>query len=81
MENKIYDSELKIMEILWSGGEQTAKDIALQAADQAGWSKTTTYTVLKKCVEKRTTVGAPGAEEMETVLKLYREELLCDDGK
>ena len=52
MENKIYDSELKIMEILWSGGEQTAKDIALQAADQAGWSKTTTYTVLKKCVEK-----------------------------
>ena len=52
MENKIYDSELKIMEILWSGGERTAKEIAVLAADQAGWSKTTTYTVLKKCVEK-----------------------------
>ncbi len=36
---------------------------------------------LKTCVEKRTTVGAPGAEAMETVLKLYRKELLCDDGK
>lgn len=52
MENKIYDSELKVLEILWDGGELTAKDIAVQAAELAGWSKTTTYTVLKKCVEK-----------------------------
>ncbi|MBD5160551.1 MAG: BlaI/MecI/CopY family transcriptional regulator [Oscillibacter sp.] len=52
MEYKIFDSELKILEILWKGGELTAKEIAAQASDQVGWSKTTTYTVLKKCVEK-----------------------------
>lgn len=52
MEYKIFDSELKILEILWKGGELSAKEIAAQAADQVGWSKTTTYTVLKKCVEK-----------------------------
>ena len=52
MEYKIFDSELKILEILWEGGELSAKDIALLAAGQVGWSKTTTYTVLKKCVEK-----------------------------
>lgn len=52
MEYKIYDSELNIMEILWENGEQAAKDIAARAAGQVGWSKTTTYTVLKKCVEK-----------------------------
>lgn len=49
---RIYDSELKILELLWSGGELTAKDIAALAGEQVGWSKTTTYTVLKKCVEK-----------------------------
>lgn len=52
MEYKIFDSELKVLEILWEGGELTAKDIAARAAEQVGWSKTTTYTVLKKCVEK-----------------------------
>lgn len=52
MECKIFDSELKVLELLWNGGEMTAKDIAVQAKEQVGWSKTTTYTVLKKCVEK-----------------------------
>ena len=52
MEYKIFDSELKVLEILWEGGELSAKDVAAQASEQVGWSKTTTYTVLKKCVEK-----------------------------
>lgn len=52
MEDKIFDSELKVLELLWEGGELTAKDIATRAEEQVGWSKTTTYTVLKKCVEK-----------------------------
>ena len=52
MEYKIFDSELKVLEFLWDGGELTARDIAAQAKEQVGWSKTTTYTVLKKCVEK-----------------------------
>lgn len=52
MECKIFDSELKVLELLWDGGEMTAKDIAAQAKELVGWSKTTTYTVLKKCVEK-----------------------------
>lgn len=52
MEYKLYDSELKLLEILWDGGELPARDVAAQAADAVGWSKTTTYTVIKKCVEK-----------------------------
>ena len=52
MEYKLYDSELKLLEILWDSGELPARDVAAQAADAVGWSKTTTYTVLKKCVEK-----------------------------
>ena len=52
MEEKLYDSELRILENLWTAGELTAKDLANLAAEQVGWSKTTTYTVIKKCVEK-----------------------------
>lgn len=52
METKIYDSELRVLDILWTHGECAAKDIAAVAAEQVGWSKTTTYTVLKRCVAK-----------------------------
>ncbi|HHV12069.1 MAG TPA: BlaI/MecI/CopY family transcriptional regulator [Clostridiales bacterium] len=49
---KLYDSELKIMSILWKEGDTTAKRIAEIAKVEIGWSKTTTYTVIKKCIDK-----------------------------
>ena len=30
---------------------------------------------LKTCVEKRMTIGAPGAEAMKNVIELYKKEL------
>ncbi len=50
---KLFESELKVMDLLWKEGDMPAKEIALQLKQQIGWSKTTTYTVLKKCVEKQ----------------------------
>lgn len=52
MEIKLFDSELKVMEILWKDGDTTAKQIAEILNEQVGWSKTTTYTVIKKCMTK-----------------------------
>lgn len=52
MEMKLFDSELKVMERLWEAGDASAKDIAAAMKAQVGWSKTTTYTVIKKCVDK-----------------------------
>ena len=52
MEFKLYDSELRIMEVLWENGNTTAKHIAEILKEQVGWSKTTTYTVIKKCIDK-----------------------------
>lgn len=52
MEIKLYDSELRIMEVLWEEGDSTAKTIAERMKEQVGWGKTTTYTVLKKCIDK-----------------------------
>ena len=55
-EVKLYDSELKIMEYLWqcanAAQRVTAKDIAAEMARTVGWSKTTTYTVLKRLCDK-----------------------------
>ncbi len=40
------------MEVLWREGEASAKQIAETLKGEVGWSKTTTYTVIKKCVDK-----------------------------
>lgn len=52
MELKLFDSERKVMELLWTSGEMTAREMAERLKEQVGWSKTTTYTVIKKCVDK-----------------------------
>lgn len=59
MVGKLFDSELKIMNILWREGDTSAKRIAELLKEQVGWSKTTTYTVIKKCLDK----GAVGRME------------------
>lgn len=48
----LYDSENKIIKILWEKGNMTAKEISVIAAERLGWNKNTTYTVLKKMVAK-----------------------------
>jgi len=52
MKNMIFESELKVLEVLWSEGDTTAKDLAIKLNKSTAWSKTTTYTVIKKCVDK-----------------------------
>lgn len=52
MKIKLFDSELKIMDLIWQEDGIPAKEIARRMSEEVGWSKTTTYTVLKKCVEK-----------------------------
>jgi predicted transcriptional regulator len=49
---KLYDGELKLMELLWERDGATAKELALLASDKIGWNKNTTYTVIKKLVAK-----------------------------
>lgn len=40
------------MELLWKNGKMSARELATALSESVGWSKTTTYTVIKKCVEK-----------------------------
>ena len=52
MSEKLFDSEAKVMEIIWEKGPLSAKEISLIAADTIGWNKNTTYTVIKKLEAK-----------------------------
>ena len=49
---KLFDSEWKVMEVLWQENDRTAKEISRRRADSIGWNKNTTYTVIKKCIDK-----------------------------
>lgn len=49
---KLFDSELKVMELIWEHEPVSAKELSLLAADRIGWNKNTTYTVIKKLQAK-----------------------------
>ena len=49
---KLFDSEWKVMEVLWQKNDRTAKELSLCLADSIGWNKNTTYTVIKKLEAK-----------------------------
>lgn len=86
MQPRLYDSELKLMNLLWAEDGLTAQQLAKRLHEQVGWSKTTTYTVIKKCIEKalieriepgfhcRVLISREQAQESETddlIDKLY----------
>jgi len=52
MDTKLFDSELKVMEVLWEEGCKPAREIVDVLAGRIGWNKNTTYTVIKKCIDK-----------------------------
>ncbi len=82
---KLFEGELKLMELLWENEGASAKALSLLAAEKIGWNKNTTYTVIKKLVNKgaikRTEPGfictsligreAAGREEAREVLRSF----------
>lgn len=49
---KLFDSELKVMDVLWKEGDLTAKKISDILKEQVGWNMNTTYTLIKRCIAK-----------------------------
>ena len=49
---KLFDSELKVMDILWKEGDVQAKHVADVLTKEFGWNKNTTYTLIKRCIKK-----------------------------
>ncbi len=49
---KLFDSELKVMDILWKEGDVQAKHVADVLTKELGWNKNTTYTLIRRCIKK-----------------------------
>lgn len=62
---RLHEGELNIMELLWSNKSLAAKDIAKIIKEYIGWEKNTTYTVIKRLIEK----GAVKREEPGFICK------------
>lgn len=52
MDLKLFDSELKVMDIIWKEGDVAAKRVAEILTKELGWNKNTTYTLIKRCIKK-----------------------------
>lgn len=49
---KIFDSELRVLNVLWEEQEIRASQVCKILEEKIGWNRNTTYTVIKKCIEK-----------------------------
>lgn len=49
---KLFDSELKVMSVLWREGDATAKHISDVLKEETGWNMNTTYILIKRCIKK-----------------------------
>ncbi len=87
---RLHEGELNVMELLWSNKSLAAKDIAKIIKEYIGWEKNTTYTVIKRLIEKgaivreepgfvcRANVSKRTVQEIETQVlfdKLFNSKL------
>ena len=49
---RLHEGELNVMELLWSNKKLAAKDISKIIKEYIGWEKNTTYTVIKRLIDK-----------------------------
>ena len=49
---KLFDAELRFMEILWANQPVSSGALARLCQEQLGWKRTTTYTVIKRLCDK-----------------------------
>ena len=49
---RIFDAELKMMEILWKNEPMSTGELSKMCAEQLNWNKSTTYTVIRRLVDR-----------------------------
>lgn len=83
-EIRLHEGELNIMELLWSNKVLAAKDISKIIKEYIGWEKNTTYTVIKRLIDKgvikredpgflcRATISKRAVQNIETKVLLNK---------
>ena len=71
---KLTDGELRLMEVLWDLAPINSTQLVAACKERLSWSKSTTYTVLRRLVHK----GAAENREATVTPRYTREEVLRD---
>jgi len=66
---KVFESEYRFCLIMWENEPMTMSDLARVCKEKIGWSRTTTYTVIKR-LEERGILKKEGS----TVIPVYTKE-------
>lgn len=53
MDVKLHDAERKVMEVIWKEGTVSAKHIYQVLRERYGYSRSATYTLIKRCIDKQ----------------------------
>ena len=69
---KLSDGEWRLMELLWEASPINSTQLVALCRERLDWSKSTTYTVLRRLVHK----GAAENEAATVTPKITREEAL-----
>ena len=72
---KVFESEYRFCLIMWENEPMTMSDLAKVCKEKIGWSRTTTYTVIKR-LEERGILRKDGS----TVVPVYTKEQIQTDG-
>lgn len=79
-EIRLHEGELNVMELLWSNKVLAAKDISKIIKEYIGWEKNTTYTYIKRLIDKgaisredpgflcRATISKKQVQDIETAV-------------
>ena len=73
--NKISDSELEVMKILWEKGAMTSPEIIEALSEKTDWSKTTIKTLITRLVSKE------AIEQIKKAGQLYIYKHLISEKK
>ena len=68
---KIFDSELRFCERLWSHEPIKSSELVRLCAEELGWKKSTTYTVIKRLTER----GVVHTENAVVTSRVAREDV------
>ena len=49
---RLAETEYRVMNLVWTEEGITAKNLAEALRHSVGWSKTTTYTIISRCIQK-----------------------------
>jgi len=77
MSQKITDSELAIVKVLWSCGELSSPQLVEEVQKNFAWDKTTIITLLNRLVKKNL-VDQTGAKRFYRYRALITREEYCD---